>query len=46
VIHVFIGKEKISAMNGEAFLHSVSITFGIFILLSLVGIWASLARSK
>lgn len=46
VIHVFIGKEQISALNGKAFLHSVSITFAIFILLSLVGIWASLARGK
>ncbi|MFA6127833.1 MAG: MFS transporter [Bacteroidales bacterium] len=46
VIHVFIGKERISSTNGEAFLHSASITFGIFILLSLIGIWASLARGK
>jgi EmrB/QacA subfamily drug resistance transporter len=46
VIHIFIGKEKISTSNEPAFLHSVSITFAIFILLSLVGIWASLARGK
>jgi EmrB/QacA subfamily drug resistance transporter len=46
VIHVFIGKERISKLNEPAFLHSVSITFAIFILLSLVGIWASLARGK
>jgi len=46
VIHIFIGKERISQLNGPAFLHSVSITFAIFILLSLVGIWASLARGK
>ncbi|MFA5815552.1 MAG: MFS transporter [Bacteroidales bacterium] len=46
VIHIFIGKERISQLNEPAFLHSVSITFAIFILLSLVGIWASLARGK
>lgn len=46
VIHIFIGKARISKLNEPAFLHSVSITFAIFILLSLVGIWASLARGK
>jgi EmrB/QacA subfamily drug resistance transporter len=46
VIHIFIGKERISKLNEPAFLHSVSITFAIFILLSFVGIWASLARGK
>lgn len=46
VLHVFIGKERISVENEHAFLHSVSITFAIFILLSFVGIWASLARGK
>jgi len=46
VIHIFVGKERITTANEQAFLHSVSITFGIFILLSLVGIWASLARGK
>lgn len=46
VIHVFIGKERISELNEPAFLHSISVTFAIFILLSLVGIWASLVRGK
>jgi EmrB/QacA subfamily drug resistance transporter len=46
VIHIFIGKERISLSNQDAFLHSVSITFAIFIGLSLVGIWASLARGN
>jgi EmrB/QacA subfamily drug resistance transporter len=46
VLHIFIGKERISKLNEPAFLHSVSITFAIFILLSLVGIWASLARGR
>ncbi|MCX6225025.1 MAG: MFS transporter, partial [Bacteroidia bacterium] len=46
VLHIFIGKERISVQNEHLFLHSVSITFAIFILLSLVGIWASLARGK
>jgi MFS family permease len=46
VLHIFIGKERISVANEHAFLHSVSITFGIFIVLSFVGIWASLARGR
>ena len=46
VLHIFIGKEKISVENEHSFLHSVSITFGIFIVLSMVGIWASLARGR
>jgi len=46
VIHIFIGKNRISKLNEPAFLHSVTITFAIFILLSFVGIWASLARGK
>jgi MFS family permease len=46
VLHIFIGKEQISVMNQESFLHSVSVTFAIFIVLSLVGIWASLARGR
>jgi EmrB/QacA subfamily drug resistance transporter len=46
VIHIFIGKERISLSNQDAFLHSVSITFAIFIGLSLVGIWSSLARGN
>jgi EmrB/QacA subfamily drug resistance transporter len=46
VLHIFIGKERISALNEDSFLHSVTITFAIFILLSMVGIWASLSRSS
>ena len=46
IIHIFIGKDRISKLNEPAFLHSVSITFAIFILLSFVGIWASLARGR
>ncbi len=46
VLHIFIGKARISAENEQSFLHSVSITFAIFIVLSLVGIWASLSRGK
>ena len=46
VLHIFIGKEQISVMNEQAFLHSVSLTFAIFIGLSMVGIWASLARGR
>jgi EmrB/QacA subfamily drug resistance transporter len=46
VLHVFIGKERISVDNEQSFLHSITVTFSIFILLSFVGIWASLARGR
>jgi hypothetical protein len=46
VLHIFIGSDKISKVNEPAFLHSVTITFAIFIVLSLIGIWASLARER
>jgi len=46
VIHIFVGKERISELNAPAFLHAVSLTFAIFIVLSFVGIRASLARGK
>lgn len=46
VLHIFIGDSKISKVNETAFLHSVTITFAIFILLSLLGIRASLARGR
>jgi EmrB/QacA subfamily drug resistance transporter len=46
VLHIFIGSDKISKVNEPAFLHSVTITFAIFIVLSLIGIWASLARGR
>lgn len=45
LIHIFIGQAKIVPENHRQFLETMPITFGIFILLSLVGIWASLARN-
>jgi MFS family permease len=46
VIHIMIGKAPITATNKDAFLHTIPLTFAIFIILSLVGIWASLMRNK
>jgi MFS family permease len=45
-IHLFIGKEAITAANQGQFLKTLPITFGVFIPLSLLGIWASLSRNK
>jgi EmrB/QacA subfamily drug resistance transporter len=46
VIHVFIGQKPIGAENRDQFLSTIPVTFSIFIALSLLGIWASLARSR
>ena len=46
VIDIFVGNAVISAANHEQFLHTIPVTFGIFIPLSLLGIWASLSRGK
>lgn len=45
IIHIFIGQAKISVGNHDQFLQTIPLTFGIFIVLSIVGIWASLARN-
>ncbi|MFH0760255.1 MAG: MFS transporter [Bacteroidota bacterium] len=46
VINIFVGNAAISEANHEQFLHTIPVTFGIFIPLSLLGIWASLSRGK
>ncbi len=45
IIHIFIGQSVINASNHSQFLQTIPITFGVFIILSLLGIWASLARN-
>ncbi len=45
IIHIFIGQSSINVTNHKAFLQTIPITFGIFIVLSFLGIWASLARN-
>ena len=44
VIHVFIGTGTINASNHKQFILSASVTFAIFVALSVLGVWASLAR--
>jgi len=46
VIHIFIGQASITESNHTQFLHTLPVVFGIFIPLSLLGIWASLARDR
>lgn len=46
VIHLFLGNAVLSVANHEQFLRTIPVTFGIFIPLSLLGIWASLSRGK
>ena len=46
IIHLFIGKSAISVQNQDSFLKTIPVTFGIFIALSIFGIWASLNRGS
>ncbi|HBI80505.1 MAG TPA: MFS transporter [Bacteroidales bacterium] len=46
VIHVFIGTATINPSNYKQFIHSAGTIFVVFTVLSLFGIWASLARNK
>lgn len=45
VIHIFIGSGTINPSNYKQFIGSAGTTFAIFVALSIVGVWASLARS-
>ena len=44
VIHIFIGSETINPSNYKQFINSAGTTFAIFVALSILGVWASLAR--
>ena len=46
IFSVFIGSEKISPANQEAFLTSARMAFILFSILCFIGIFASLARGK
>ncbi len=46
IFSVFIGSEKISAANQDAFLTSLQTAFVLFSILCFLGIFASLARGK
>lgn len=44
VIHIFIGSGTINPSNHKQFISSAGTTFAIFVALSMLGVWASLAR--
>jgi len=46
MIHIFIGTSTINPSNYKQFILSSAITFSVFVALSALGIWASLARGK
>lgn len=46
IIHVFIGTSKINALSMDAFLKGTRVTFLVFAILCLFGVFASLARGK
>ena len=45
-IHIFIGNETISRDNYPDFMHSVRVIFIVFVVLCILGVFASLARGK
>ena len=46
IIHVFIGTSRINALSMGAFLKGTRVTFLVFAILCLFGVFASLARGK
>ena len=46
IIHVFIGTSKINEQSMDAFLRGTRVTFLVFAILCLFGVFASLARGK
>ncbi len=46
VIHIYLGKEKLSKENVDLFMHSSKVIFVVFAVLCFFGVFASLARGK
>ena len=46
ILQVFIGNNPISAQNTAQFMTSMRTTFIVFVVLCIVGVFASLARGK
>jgi MFS family permease len=46
ILHLFIGNNPISAQYSTGFMTSMRITFVVFVILCVVGVFASLARGK
>jgi len=46
IIHVFIGNEKIAPENFHLFIRSINISFIVFAVLCVFGVFASLVRGK
>jgi EmrB/QacA subfamily drug resistance transporter len=46
ILQLFVGNNAISAQNASGFMTSMKITFMVFVVLCVVGVFASLARGK
>ncbi len=46
ILQLYIGKEAINRTNHQQFIWAISASFIVFVLLSVVGVWASLKRGK
>ena len=46
VFHVFLGDQKISAENHPQFLEATKVIFGVFAVLCVFGVYASMKRGK
>lgn len=46
ILHLYIGKDSINPGNHQQFIWAMGISFIVFAVLSVVGVWASLKRGK
>ena len=46
ILQIFVGNQAISGINAIGFINSMRTTFLVFVVLCIVGIFASLARGK
>jgi predicted tellurium resistance membrane protein TerC len=46
ILQLFIGNQLISDATAEGFMNSMKTTFAVFVVLCVIGIFASLARGR
>jgi hypothetical protein len=46
ILHIFVGEAMITPANHAQFMQSVTLTFVLFSILCLLGVFASMARGK
>ena len=46
VLSLFVGNTKLGVANQDSFITSLHIIFGVFVVLCLIGVYASLVRGE